>query len=150
MILDTLSAAMQYEGLGPGIALGLAYVRDFDPETADGRHPLSGDDLFALVQSYETGPATDKQFEAHREYLDIQYVAEGTERILYAPVEGLRVSTPYSEAGDVLFFEEPGVSSSLLLRPGEFAIFFPGDAHKPGCMAGGRERVKKVVIKVRV
>jgi biofilm protein TabA len=139
MILDTLSAAMQYEGLGPGIALGLAYVRDFDPETADGRHPLSGDDLFALVQSYETGPATD-----------IQYVAEGTERILYAPVEGLRVSTPYSEAGDVLFFEEPGVSSSLLLRPGEFAIFFPGDAHKPGCMAGGRERVKKVVIKVRV
>jgi biofilm protein TabA len=150
MILDSLSAAMQYEGLRPGIALGLAYLRDFDPETPDGRYPLSGDDLFALVQSYDTAPATDKRFEAHREYIDIQCVAAGGERILYAPVERLEIETPYSEAGDVIFFREPGVSSSLLLRPGEFAIFYPGDAHKPGCMVGGRDRVKKVVVKVRI
>jgi biofilm protein TabA len=150
MILDSLAAAMQYEGLGPGIALGLAYLRNFDPDTPDGRYPLSGDDLFVLVQTYETGPATEKQFEAHREYIDIQYVAAGSERILYLPVEGLEIHTPYSDAGDVMFFQEPGVSSSLLLLPGNFAVFFAGDAHKPGCMAGSRARVKKAVVKVRL
>jgi biofilm protein TabA len=150
MIIDTLAAAMQYEGLGPGIALGLAYLRNFDPETPVGRYPLDGDDLFALVQTYETGPATEKQFESHREYVDIQYIAEGAERILYAPVEGLEVCTPYSEAGDVVFYAEPGASSSFLLRPGDFAVLFPGDAHKPGCMAGARDPVKKVVVKARL
>lgn len=150
MILDTLSSAVQYEGLGPGIALGLAYLRTFDPETPDGRQVLDGVDLFALVQSYETAPATEKRFEAHRRYLDIQYVAVGTERILHAPASPLQVETPYSEADDILFFAEPGVSSSLLLRAGDFAIFHPSDAHKPGCMAGGRTQVKKVVVKVRL
>jgi biofilm protein TabA len=150
MIFDSLSAAMQYESLDPGIALGLGYLRNFDPDTPEGRYPLSGDDLFVLVQCYETGPATEKRFEAHREYLDIQYLATGSERILYLPVEGLQEEVPYSEAADVVFFQEPGVSSSLLLRGGEFAVFYPSDAHKPGCMAGGREQVKKVVVKVRL
>jgi len=150
MILDDLAVATQYQSLNPGVALGLAFLRNFDPETPDGRQTLDGDDLFALVQSYDTGPATEKQFEAHRVYIDIQYVASGSERIRYLPTSGLEVETPYSEAADVMFFREPVVSSSLLLRPGEFAVFFPGDAHKPGCMAGGRERVKKVVVKVRL
>jgi YhcH/YjgK/YiaL family protein len=36
------------------------------------------------------------------------------------------------------------------MRPGDLAIFHPGDAHKPGCMAGGRHTVRKVVVKVRL
>jgi biofilm protein TabA len=150
MILDSLTVAAQYERLDPGIALGLAYLRNFDPDTPDGRYALDDDDLFAMVQSYDTAPATESRFEAHRKYLDIQYVAAGSERILHLPTELVEVETPYSDAGDVVFFKEPGVSSSLLLRPGQFAVLYPTDAHKPGCMAGGRERVKKVVVKVRM
>jgi biofilm protein TabA len=150
MILDLLEHAARYETLDPGIALGLGYLRSFDPDTPVGRHELDGDDLFALVQSYETAPSSEARFEAHRTYLDIQYVASGTERILYLPAEGLTVETPYSDAADITFYEEPSVSSSLLLRPGEFVIFYPGDAHKPGRMAGGREPVIKVVVKVRL
>jgi YhcH/YjgK/YiaL family protein len=130
MILDSLAAAGEYEALGTGIALGLAYLRGFDPDTPDGRYELDGDDLFALVQTYDTAPATEKRFEAHRRYLDIQHVSAGTD--------------------DIVFFQEPGVSSSFLLRAGDFAIFHPGDAHKPGCMAGGKTQVKKVVVKVRL
>jgi biofilm protein TabA len=149
MILDTLEHAGQYEALGTGIALGLAYVQTFDPATPDGRYELDGDDLFALVQSYGTAPATEKRFEAHRRYVDIQYVAHGSERVLHARAAGLEVQVPYSEAKDVELFVDPPASSSFLLQPGEFAIFFPWDAHKPGCMAGGRSEVRKVVLKVR-
>jgi len=150
MVLDQITRSAQYEGLDPLIALGLAFLRDFDPDTPDGRIDLSGDDLFALVQSYDTAPATEKRFESHRTYADIQFVARGRERILYAPVDGLEIDAEYDASTDLAFYREPAASTSLLIEPGTFAIFHPADAHKPGCMAGGRDVVKKVVLKVRV
>jgi biofilm protein TabA len=150
MILDQIQRSNRYEGLDPLIALGLAFLRDFDADTPDGRIDLSGDDLFALVQSYHTAPATEKRFETHRVYADIQFVATGRERILYSPVEALEVETDYDASTDLVFYREPAASTSLLMQPGTFAVFYPDDAHKPGCMAGGREAVKKVVLKVRV
>ena len=150
MILTTLDEADRYAALGPGIAAALAWLRAFDPATPDGRHPVEGDAVFALVSSYHTGPALERRFESHRRHLDVQYVASGAERILHLPADGLTVETPYSEADDVVFYAEPKVSSSLLLRAGALAVFHPSDAHKPGCMAGGRDPVRKVVVKVRI
>jgi len=150
MILATLAEAEAYAVLGDGIARGLAWLRAFDPAMPDGRVEIAGDDVFALVQSYQTGPATEKRFESHRLYLDLQYVARGAERILHTPTAGLDVEVPYDPAKDILFYAEPKVSSSLLMREGDLAFFHPGDAHKPGCMAGGSHPVKKVVVKVRV
>lgn len=150
MILTTLAEADACAVLGPGIAEGLAWLRAFDPETPDGRIGIAGDDVFALVSSYQTGPATEKRFETHRTYLDLQYVARGTERILHTPTAGLDVEVPYDDAKDIVFYAEPKVSSSLLMREGDLAFFYPGDAHKPGCMAGGSHAVKKVVVKVRL
>ncbi|HET6231203.1 MAG TPA: YhcH/YjgK/YiaL family protein [Longimicrobiaceae bacterium] len=148
MILGSLADSAPYECLSPRMAAGLAWLRGFDPATPDGRYEIDGDRVFAQVATYETGPSTPKRFEAHRRHVDIQLVAAGSERILHTPAAGLVVETPYSGEADVVFFAEPGYSSSLLLREGDFAIFYPGDAHKPGCMAGGKHQVKKVVVKV--
>ena len=150
MILTTLEEADAYASLGGGIAAGLAWLRAFRAETPDGRYEIEGDHVFAAVSSYDTGPATEKRFESHRVYLDLQYVARGAERILHTPTAGLAVETPYDAAADILFYAEPKVSSSLLVRAGGLAFFYPADAHKPGCMAGGRDAVKKVVVKVRI
>jgi YhcH/YjgK/YiaL family protein len=150
VILTTLAEADVYASVAPGIAEALAWLRGFDPATEDGRHPVDGDRVFALVSTYDTGPATEKRFEAHRRHIDVQYVAEGEERILHAPLDGLAVETPYDEVTDIVYFADPKASSSLLLRTGGVAILHPDDAHKPGCMAGGRTRVRKVVVKVRI
>jgi len=150
VILTTLAEAAAYEALGERIAAGLRWLREMDPAAADGRHPIDGDDVFALVSSYETGPSTEKQFESHRVYIDLQYLAAGNERILHAPATGLEVAVPYDADRDILFYAEPPFATSLLMRPGDVAVFHPGDAHKPGCMAGGRHAVRKVVVKVRV
>lgn len=150
MILTTLADAAPYAGLGERIAAGLRWLRAMDPAVADGRHPIDGDDVFALVATYETGPSTEKRFETHVRHVDLQYVAQGQERILHAPAAALSVQTPYDEAADITFYAEPPFASSLLMRAGDLAIFFPEDAHKPGCMAGARHTVKKVVVKVRV
>ena len=150
MILAPLADSARYEPLAPGMAAGFAYLRAFHPATPDGRYDIAGDDVFALVSSYETGPSTEKDFEAHRRYLDIQLVAAGMERILHAPLGSLEVVVPYVDAQDIAFFADPPQSSSFLLLPGDFAVFYPRDAHKPGCMAGGSHAVKKVVVKVRL
>jgi biofilm protein TabA len=150
MIVDTLGNSGLYHGLQPGIRAGLEYLEVFDPSLADGRYPIRGDEVFALVQSYETGPGTEKRFETHRRHIDIQYIVSGRERILHLPFDSLEVATPYDGARDVSFYRDPPASSSLLLTPGDFAVFHPADAHKPGCMAGARDAVRKVVVKVRV
>jgi len=150
MVLDSLTAPEHLRALGPGVAAALDYLARFDPSTPDGRYPIDGDEVFALVSSYDTGPATERRFETHRRHLDLQLVAEGTERILHAPAAALAPATEYDEGADVRFYADPPFSSSLLLRPGDVALFHPDDAHKPGCMAGGRHRVKKVVVKVRL
>ncbi len=150
MILVPLADAAPFEALGPRIAAALAWLRAFDPATPDGRYAVDGDDVFALVARYATGPATEKRFEAHRRHLDVQFVAAGTERLLHLPAAGLETETPYDDDADILFFAEPVVASSLLLRAGDCALLWPGDAHKPGCMAGGRHDVTKVVVKVRL
>lgn len=148
MILTTLADSAAYEVLGTRIAGGLRWLLEMDPAIADGRHAIEGDEVFALVSSYQTGPSTEKRFESHRVYVDLQYVAAGHERILHAPVDALAVETPYDPVTDVVLYAEPPFASSLLMRPGDLAVFHPGDGHKPGCMAGGRHEVRKVVVKV--
>lgn len=150
MIVDRLENRALYAPIQSGLRLGLEYLADFDPETPDGRYPVDGDEVVAIVQSYDSAPSAEKRFEAHRRHIDIQYLLAGRERILHLPAGDLEVETPYDEERDVEFYLDPAASSSLLLMPGDFAIFHPSDGHKPGCMAGGRDAVRKVVVKVRV
>lgn len=150
MIHCPLTEADSYAALGPRFAAGFAWLRAFDPALPDGRHAIDGDDVFAMVASYDTGPSTEKRFEAHRRHADIQFVAAGAERILYLPAAGLTTETPYDDETDVMFFAEPPYASSLLMNAGDCAVFLPADAHKPACMAGARHAVRKVVVKVRL
>jgi len=150
MILTTLEEADAYAVLAPGIDTGLAWLRAFDPATPDGRHAIDGDAVFALVSSYDTKPATEIRFEAHRRHVDLQLVFSGTERILVAPTPEMEIETPYAEENDIVFFTDAKVSSSILMRAGDLAVLHPRDAHKPGCMAGGRDPVRKIVVKVRI
>ncbi|MGQ9778953.1 MAG: YhcH/YjgK/YiaL family protein [Bacillota bacterium] len=119
----------------------------------DGRYEVEGTDLYPLVQTFATAPSESKEYEAHRRYADIQLLLEGREAIHWAPVAGLlRLSQPYSDEKDVAFFYSPegGAGASLSLVPGLFAVFYPNDAHKPGCVWDGPCPVKKVVVKVRL
>jgi YhcH/YjgK/YiaL family protein len=61
--------------------------------------------------------------------------------------EGLTVKERREE-NDLIFYEEPGLSGSVLLEEGDLIIVAPEDAHKPRCVAGVPCHVKKVVVKV--
>jgi len=115
-----------------------------------GRVEIDGDRVYALVQVYTPGPIAEGRFETHQRYADIQFVGKGREMMGCAPAAGLTVATPYDPQKDVAFYQHPPVFSQLALEAGEFAVFFPQDAHMPGRRLDSDETVCKIVVKVRL
>lgn len=150
MILDTLPQWQRYAALNPRFARAFAFLEQVTPTVADGRHEIDGDDVFALVQRYQTRPVAG-QPEAHRRYVDIQFIVAGREGIQWAPLESLtEVTKPYDDATDAGFFAAGGALVPVRVAAGQFAILFPDDAHAPCCAWAEPEPVIKIVVKVAV
>ena len=150
MIADSLQNAYLYNIISPKLAQGFAWLAQFDASTPDGRYDIDGDEVFAMVQSYTSAPASEKKFEAHRKYTDIQFLVSGTEIMLCTPVSGLVPATEFDAKKDIVFFAEPTTSTIIQCVPGTFTVFFPHDGHKPGCSVSGPTAIRKVVVKVAV
>ena len=161
MIFDRLEHSAVYDALGTRFAAGLAYLRDRNLAVIeDGRYGIVGDDdVFAIVQSYTTKRDGQGRWEAHRTYADIQCVIRGSEMMGCAPINMMRVETPYDAEKDLEFFTGDG--QFIGVDAGEFTIFFPHDVHMPSMSfprgqgpfttdEDGDRPVKKVVIKVRL
>ena len=153
MILDRIENAMTYRSVGPRVSAALNYLRRTDfSKLSEGRHELEGDRLFAIVQRYRTKPLREARWEAHRKYLDVQYVVEGIERMGYlSRADELPVRGPYDPEKDLVFYDVRG--DLFEVNAGGFAIFGPQDIHAPGLAAGDPPvagEVLKVVMKCRL
>lgn len=148
MIIDTLSNAPLYRGLSPRIALAFDYLRDTDLRgTATGTFEIDGRLVYAMVQEYDTLERTRGAWEAHRQFIDLQYVVSGRERIGYAHV-GRLIPGCYDQARDFLPLD--GEGDFLALGPGDFMLLFPEDAHMPRIAVAAPGLVRKVVVKIAV
>ena len=146
MIRDNLKNAAVYAGVGPRFRKAFEYLQTHDLKNAEGRIELEGSALYVLPQSPTLKTWETAKWEAHRRYADIQLVLEGEEIIGYAPLDGVECD-PYAEEKDFVLCR--GEGAAMRYGPGDFAVFFPQDAHKPCVRAkGGPETVKKVVVKV--
>lgn len=154
MIVDYLKNASFYHGLGPRFIKAFEYLANTDfTALAAGRHDVQGDEVFAMVQSYDSRlKNADSLWEAHRKYIDIQYIRAGVEQMGYGPAEPLVISTPYSSENDVVLFKEKPEHTYDYVRveAGMFTIFAPHDAHQPGMAIDQSTKVSKVVMKLLV
>lgn len=149
MMMDGIENAAAYAGVSPRIRAALDYLAKTDFAAMEpGRYAIDGDKVYAMVQCYETRPREKGKWEAHRRYIDVQYVVEGIEAMGYAPLDKLTVTQPYIEEKDCLFLAGEG---SILKVPAKtFAVFFPQDAHMPCLAVAAPAPVRKVVVKVAV
>ncbi|MDZ4286579.1 MAG: YhcH/YjgK/YiaL family protein [Prosthecobacter sp.] len=151
MIHDTLDNSARYEVLSPRFAKAFAFLRSVDGTQALGRHDIDGDHVFALVQKYATKPVESALFEAHRQYIDVQFVHSGRETILWAPLASMREETmAYDPAKEAALFKLVPDVTPLHLSAGHFTILYPEDAHAPCVQWEGAAEVFKVVVKVAV
>lgn len=149
MIYDHISNADTYTSISEGIKKGLDYLVSTDLENLEvGKYEIDGSDVFVLIQEYLGKEISDANCEAHKNYIDIQYIIAGEEYIGYAPVEGMEVIVPYDEAKDRYFVKWDG--TLLTYTKGMFSIFFPSDAHMPGVEKTSGIVIKKAVVKIKI
>lgn len=149
MIYDSLKHLEAYKGIHPGIYRGLELLRDTDFSTLqDERYEVDGDDLFFFIQSYESKPVNDTP-EAHRKYVDIQFLISGQEKMGVGALEDMTEEVEARPQGDIWFYHGP--MDEVTLSGDKFAVLFPGDAHAP-CIAvdGTPVPCRKCVVKVKV
>ena len=115
-----------------------------------GRYELSSAGTYATVSIYTTKEPETAKYEAHRNYIDIQYVADGEEYIEIIPLEELKEGLPYDPRADILFFNDDTKGKKRLADKTCFFVFFPDDAHKPCLKTKAPSIVRKVVVKIPV
>ena len=149
MVADLISRSDKYKTLHPLFGAAFEFLKRPDlAEIAPGRYALQGDALFAIVQDYETKPVERGVLEAHRRYIDIQYIVSGSESVGYAPFETQPETVAFSKEKDIGFYE--GSFALCPLQAGSLMILWPEDAHAPGLSSGASAKVRKVVIKIEV
>lgn len=148
MIFDTLKNIKNYEGLGR-VYTALEFLKNTDFNKVElGRYELDGDNIFYMVQSYDTDPEKTVA-EAHKKYIDIQFMVNGEELIGVAPIDCEKIETQAIPENDVWFYECK--TESITLIENSFMVLYPNDLHCPGVATNNKPLTcKKVVVKVKV
>ena len=149
MIIDNIKNAVLYYGIGEKIRKALKFLEETDFSGIEpGKYEIDGTDLFYMVQHYKARQLADSVWEAHKKYIDIQYVFWGEEIIGYSHIDVLSIKKPYDESGDAVLLD--GKGDFCTVKSGFFMILNPEDAHMPGVSTGKQEDIKKVVVKIAV
>ena len=148
MIIGKLKDLNRYIGLSNQIDEAISYVLNNDMLSLEcGRYELSEDIIVNRQQYYGK---TETFAESHKDYIDLQIVLSGRERMGYADISNLtvRVMEDYNPEMDLAKYF---VSDECFYEMSEdsFALIFPEDIHRPGVKVD-EELIEKVVLKIKV
>lgn len=152
MIFDKINNCEDYYDDYPDMKLIKEFVEKFNKDDmADGTYEIDGRRVFAMIQSYKTKAQTpEMMFEAHKKYIDVQYIVQGIERIKWASLDKVDlVKEEYSKGNDIAFYEGDA-QFDFTLTKGTFLFLTPNDAHLPGLCAEKEVNVRKIVFKIQV
>lgn len=151
MILDIIENINKYSFLSDKFKKAIKFLEDNKVEEfPEGKYEIDGDNVFILIQEYTSRNEKENKWESHKKHIDIQYVLKGAETIGYKSVLELNLAEDLFKEKDIAFYEEVENWTKLMLKAGDFAIFFPEDAHKPCCKSNESESIKKAVIKLKI
>jgi len=149
MIIDRLDQLQHYFPLVKNLDLALAWLsaQDFS-SVENGKYPIDGEQVFAIVTTIDPVNLADTRFEVHRSYIDCHVVLSGVETVAYAPLADLAPEIDYTRESDCQFLT--GHGQLLTVEPGHLWIALPTDAHWPAIQTGQCNPVRKVIVKLAV
>ena len=153
MIKDNINNANLYYSFSKLVEVGLKYLQDTDFSAVEnGKYEILSDKVYAIFQDYSSKLKSEGKFEAHKKYIDIQYVINGEELMGVANVADFNYAADYSDEKDIVFLKPKKNCKQdfVKVRENEFIIFTPNDAHMPSIAVDKPSYVKKVVIKVQM
>ncbi len=152
MIHDAFARIAVYRTLSGPLTTAIDYIQTLGLAGLSampiGKHLIEGDRVFASVMEYATKSSAEARWESHRKYVDVQIMLAGDEQMRVADVTTMKEKSPYDAEKDATFFHPPAASNVVVVAAGQFAIFFPHDAHQPSLAIAGPTTIRKVVFKV--
>lgn len=149
MIVDKLQNCELYYGAHERFPAAFDFLKKAVSENLPaGKYELEGNALYANIMEYDTKLVS--KAEAHKNYIDIQFIVSGIEVMDFCDISKATPNTEYNAEKDVMFYTDCPKSGTCALEAGEYAIFFPHDVHKPGMCFAKPATVKKIVVKVKV
>ena len=129
----------------------LEHLRDTDfTNLPAGKYDLQGRDIYVQVIDMKTKLMSESRAEVHRQYIDVQFLFSGAEKVGFAAETGRNLMAEDLLAErDLIFYTGMENESTITMVPGNFAMFFPRDVHRPGVAVDQPMAIRKVVVKVR-
>ena len=125
MIVDSFDYIACYKGLHPNLDTAIDWLNSHTLDALEnGKTIIDGDKVFVNVMDADLREAEGAAFEYHRRYADLQINLTGSD------------------------FKSGAEHAGGVLGGGRFAIFFPGELHKPSCKSEGCDHVRKAVVKI--
>jgi YhcH/YjgK/YiaL family protein len=146
MIIDKLSNIQLYSSLLNNLDHGLRAINDLK-EYEVGRYEFDGG--YFMVQKGLTKPMEEGTFEAHRKYIDIQIMIDGSEEVAWADLGDLNAEDNYNEQKDSQHYTG-NEKNNILISSGMCYIAFPHDGHKPIRHTKDQQSYTKIVMKLPV
>lgn len=151
MIIDTLASALDNCLYPPVLRNVLQAIQTQHPSSlAPGKYEIQGEDIYFSVVEGETKPLHEQQPEYHRKYIDIHWVLSGKEIIGAGPcnLSLVEENTTFKQEHDIGFYHTIYGETLIQLHPGELAIIFPQELHRPMCTLTTPNALRKIIVKV--
>lgn len=147
MILDHIDNAERYVATHPGFKAAFEWLRaQAGARLPAGKTAINGAALYANVVTESGRGMARAKLEAHRRYIDIQYMVEGSDVMGWRRLGAAMRGSGYDAGKDIEFYGETP-TTWVTVPAGHFAVFFPEDAHAP---MAGEGPMYKLVAKVAV
>lgn len=147
MIFDSITNKENYKDI-PLLYQALSFLSDLgENELPEANTQLIEGTLFCNPVTLTSKPEEECIYEAHRKYIDLHYIVSGIERIATSDITALSTTTPYSPEKDIEFLNGDA-DGYYDLKPGQFMVCYPNDAHKVAMMASQPCHIQKVVFKI--
>jgi len=149
MIFDNINNIKNYSEM-QDIYKALIFLSNINKDTCPKEKvSINGDKITANTITLTSKPIENCIFEAHKKYIDIHYIVAGTEGISTRNTSELTPVDTFNKDNDIGFYT--GVpSGTYYLKPREFMICWPEDAHRVAMMDSMPENIMKIVIKIKI
>lgn len=146
MIVDKIEHILLYEPLLKNLRNGMNMIHSLK-EIEVGRYEFDGG--FFMIQKGSTKPITEGTFEAHRKYIDVQILLEGSEELAWSDIRDLKSELAYDSEKDAERLSG-NFDHVMRISKGMFYAAFPHDGHKPVSHTKEQQTFTKIVMKLPV
>lgn len=148
MIFDSINNKENYWEY-PTLYKALCFLADLKGQLPAPGTVIEEGTMFCNPVSLVSKPEKQCIYEAHKLYADLHFIVKGKEGIATADVAELSESVPYDDVKDIAFYEGKA-SGKYILKPGDFMVCYPSDAHKVAMMEEEPAKIDKIVVKIKI